>query len=135
MEPDVTIARLERRAAARRSRVEEHGIDSVTIRPGHHTRLLDVSACGALVETQHRLLPGSSVELHVQSASRRATSRGRVVRSTVAQLQASGVSYRGAIAFDQHLPWIVDDAGRRGASGPERRPAHPFRADATPECV
>jgi hypothetical protein len=41
--------------------LEKHGIVSACVRPGYRARLIDVSAGGALIETSHRLLPGTSV--------------------------------------------------------------------------
>jgi hypothetical protein len=46
----------------------------------------------------------------------------------------TGVSYRGAIRFDQHLPWFVDES-EKPINSPDSRPLHPSRAPATPEVV
>ena len=74
--------------------------------------LIDVSAGGALIETNHRLLPGTSVELQVETGTDRANVRGQVLRCAVVRVRPTWVCYRGAIAFDRHLPWFVDE--RRG---------------------
>ena len=101
----------ERRSARRREAFEEHRIVSAQVRPGHRARLIDVSAGGALIETSHRLLPGASVELQVETGTDRANVRGRVLRCAVVRLRPTWVCYRGAIAFDRHLPWFVDTRG------------------------
>jgi len=99
--------------------VEHHRIISTRIRPGHPANIVDVSAGGALIETMFRLLPGTSVELHVETSTRHTRVRGEVLRSAVTKLRADGVCYRGAIRFDRHLPWFVDDSSAPGgrASG------------------
>lgn len=124
----------DRRRTRRRHRVEDHGVLSVRIRPGYGARLIDVSADGALIETNCRLLPGNDVELHVETHTRRLTIRGRVLRCDVVHLRPSSVSYRGAIGFDRSLPWFIEEDGYRIPIA-EERSGVPFRADATPKVV
>jgi hypothetical protein len=107
----------DRRGMRRMEAVEEHRIVSASVRPGHRVRLIDVSAGGALIETSHRLLPGTSVELQVATGTDRASVRGRVVRCAVVRVRPTWVCYRGAIAFDRHLPWFIDE--RRERSTPQ----------------
>lgn len=107
---------------------------AIRIRPGHAARLIDLSAGGALVETNCRLLPGTDVELHVETATKRASVRGRVLRCAVVDVHPFAVTYRGAIGFDRHLPWLADNDGY-GVPGGERRGGAPFRADATPHVL
>jgi hypothetical protein len=101
----------DRRGVRRMDAFEEHRIESACVRPGHRARVIDVSAGGALIETNHRLLPGSEVELDVEKGTDRARVRGRVVRCSVVRIRPTWVCYRGAIAFDRHLPWFVDERG------------------------
>ena len=124
----------ERRQTRRHLHVEEHGIRSMRIKPGHHAKLVDVSAGGALIETHRRLLPGTSVELHMESERRQASVRGRVVRCAVVKVRPASVCYRGAISFDRHLPWFADASGYQVPSV-EARPTQPFRADTTPQVM
>jgi hypothetical protein len=124
----------ERRQTHRRQRPEEHGIVSTRVRPGHHATLIDVSAGGALIETNHRLLPGAAVELQVETGSARARVRGRVLRSIVSRVQPSRVCYRGAIGFDTYLPWFMGESGYVVPSA-DARPARADRADATPQVM
>ncbi len=99
----------DRRATRRFEAFEEHRIVSACVRPGHRARVVDVSAAGVLLETNHRLLPGTTVEVQVETGSDRACVRGRVLRCAVVRLRPTWVCYRGAIAFDRHLPWFVDE--------------------------
>jgi len=115
---------LERREARRR-RADEHGVVTARIRPGHQVTLIDLSPGGALVEAGRRLLPGSSVELHIQAADRHATMRGNVLRCSVVRVRPESMCYRGAIAFDRHLPWFAEPAGYD----------IPFRGDPTPQVL
>ena len=109
---------------------------SARVRPGYRATVIDVSADGVLIETDYRLLPGTSLELQMATTGERMTVRGRVVRSAVAGLEPSSVCYRGAIGFDRELAWFSEDAsGGYRVPGPGKRPGHAFRADATPQVV
>ncbi len=124
---------VDRRRARRRRSVEEHGIVAARVRPGHEVSMIDVSAGGALVETDHRLFPGTSVELHLEAENRRATVRGSVLRCAVVRLRSSSVCYRGAVGFDRHLPWFVDeDSTGYPVPSAEKRPGRAARAELTP---
>lgn len=101
----------DRRGAPRFEAFEEHRIVSASVRPGHRVRVIDASSRGALVETSHRLLPGTVVELQVETGTDRVSVRGHVLRCAVVRLRPTWVCYRGAIAFDRHLPWFVDERG------------------------
>jgi hypothetical protein len=123
----------ERRQSRRHVDAEDHGIVSTRVRPGHRARLIDVSAGGALVETTHRLLPGTSVELHVETRSHRTNVRGRVLRCAIVHVRPSWVCYRGAIGFDRHLPWLLDQSESAGDGS--IRSAVPLRAAVTPQVI
>jgi len=125
---------IDRRSTRRLHRIEEHGVVATRVRPGHRAHLVDVSAAGALIETSHRLLPGTTVELHLETETTHTRIRGRVLRCSVVRVRPSSVCYRGALAFDRDLPWFVDDTGRP-ADNHELRTMHPHRAPATPEVI
>ena len=125
----------DRRRTPRHGRVEEHGIVSAKVRPGREASIVDVSAGGALVETTHRLLPGTSVELRFETSAGRATIRGRVLRCAVAGVHASSMCYRGAIGFDRALPWFVPDGPGYGVHGHETRSAQPWREGSSLEVL
>jgi hypothetical protein len=110
---------IDRRKACRRHAFGEHGIDHARVRPGREVLIVNVSSGGVLVETPHRLLPGSLIELHLRTADRRVSVRGRVLRCAVARLRADDLWYRGAIGFDLELPWFSDrqEAGYQVPAG------------------
>jgi len=87
--------------------MEEHGIVSARVRPGHEVALINVSAGGALIECMRGLAPGSLIELYVTDGARCASVRGRVLNCAVVKLQPT-VSYRAAIGFDCELHWFAD---------------------------
>ena len=109
---------------------EPHGLRAVRIRPGHVAVLVNVSACGLLVETHRRLLPGTSVELQMDSDTRQATIRGQITRCSVSAVRATSIAYRGAVAFDRQLPWFAADA-EPATLQTGHRPALPEREDIT----
>jgi hypothetical protein len=98
----------DRREGRRLAGTEEHGIVSVVVRPGNPAMLIDISAAGALIETEHRLRPGASVDLVMERSEGRASARGRVLRCSVVRVQAASLCYRGAIGFDRPLPWFIE---------------------------
>ena len=109
---------------------------SARVRPGKCVTIVDVSASGALVETSHRLIPGASVELHLETEHRRLTVRGHILRCYVARVRSMAVCYRGAIRFDCGLPWLPDfESDGNSVPDSENRRGQPPRADATQEVV
>ena len=116
----------ERRAALRTRTVREHGIEQARIRPGREAAVIDVSAGGILIETRHRLLPGTTIELQLSIGDACTAVRGRVLRSAVACLRHGRVLYRGAIAFDQPLASL---GGIDGYAVPARATDHHYRRE------
>jgi hypothetical protein len=117
------------RRLTRRLTTGQHGIVNARVRPGYDVAVLDVSAGGALVESGHRLLPGSPVDLHLATPDDRVAVRGQVLRCFVARLRAAGIWYHGAIGFDRYLPWFMDeDPAGYGLPGAELRPRRGGRA-------
>jgi hypothetical protein len=96
--------------------------------------MIDVSSGGALIETGHRLLPGSYVELQMETGSRRDNIRGQVLRCSVVRVHAAALCYRGAIGFDRHVPWFVEPDGY-AIPTVEGRAGRPARADVTHQVV
>jgi hypothetical protein len=97
------------RRHSRRHGIGEHGIISARVRPGHAAVVIDVSAGGAFMEIPQRLLPGAAVDLQIETAQRRTTVRGRVVRCSVAGLHSTMVCYRAAVAFDHQWPHLESE--------------------------
>jgi hypothetical protein len=106
----MTLDILERRLTRRRQSVAEHGIVSARVRPGIDAAVVDVSTAGVLLETCHRLLPGTSIEVHFGRDARLPLVRGKVVRCVVARVGPDRVCYRGAILFDRRQPWLAEDS-------------------------
>jgi hypothetical protein len=134
----------ERRRNPRHARPEDHRIIAARVRPGYEVSVVNVSAGGVLIESSCRLLPGTSVELHLKQdapternreAPQSETVRGRVLRCMVCRLRSNSVCYRGAIAFDRHLPWFVPDDNGYGVPNSQRRSARDCWGDATPQVV
>ena len=96
----------DRRTARRSNRIAEHGIVRARVTLGHEASVVDGSTSGALIETHHRLLPGTTIELYMETGEHRRSIRGAVVRCTVTQLHAGALWYRSAIAFDLPATWL-----------------------------
>jgi hypothetical protein len=120
----------ERRRATRRGTFADHGIHTIRIRPGDGAEVIDVSEYGVLVETNRRLLPGTAVELQMETEKDRTILRGCVLRCAVSQVRAARVAYRGAIVFDRSLPWFMEEPGYAVPTG-EQRSGRPERAPST----
>jgi hypothetical protein len=124
----------ERRVAARRRTVGEHGIERARVRPGREAAVIDVSTGGILIETLHRLLPGTTIELQLTLADRCTSVRGRVLRSTVACLRHGRILYRGAIAFERPLAPLPETDGYAVPAAPSSDHGH-GRENATPPAL
>ena len=91
-----------------------------TLRPGCVVSLVDVSAGGALVEAPRPLRPGARVHLLVASTTRTVAVAAHVTRCLVWSLDPiDGVTYRGALKFEQRIEWQWGEPTRRGHDLPE----------------
>jgi hypothetical protein len=89
------------------------------LRPGRPAQIVDVSAGGALIETDTRLLPGTRVELQLGEPVALYKVKARILRCHVAVLERERVRYRGALMFEERLPfggkeqpgWVVASPG------------------------
>ena len=106
---DALLLPVERRRAPRTSNPAHHGVIDLRVRPGHQTVLVNLSLHGAAIETAYRLLPGSTVELQLETRQGRTTMRGRVLRCAVVGLAANQVTYGGGVCFESRLPWLDRD--------------------------
>jgi hypothetical protein len=79
-------------------------------RPGHRLVVIDVSSRGALVEAMRPLRPGSHLEVQLETDAHSAMLRARVVRCAVAALDASGVTYRAALSFNDSCELLREAA-------------------------
>lgn len=71
------------------------------LRPGRTVSLVNLSAGGALVESQRPLRPGSNVHLQVIADDKTIGLAAQVLRCAVAAIDGDGVQYRGALMFHQ----------------------------------
>jgi hypothetical protein len=99
-----TIAR-ERRASPRVAALTMSGMERARLRPGRMAHILDVSAGGALIETDWRLLPGTRFEMQLGDPVPLFQVAGRVLRCHVALLDRERIRYRGALMFEKQLPF------------------------------
>jgi len=97
-----TIA-YERRATPRISTAGTHGMERARLRPGRTAYIVDLSAGGALIETDWRLLPGTRVELQLGEPATIYRVAGRILRCHVSLLDRERIRYRGALAFEERL--------------------------------
>lgn len=81
---------------------------SALLRPGREVQLINVSAGGALVASDCRLLPGARTELQL-SGCPRVLVPGRVERCRITSLEP--LRYEGAIVFDRALEWFQRAVG------------------------
>jgi hypothetical protein len=93
----------DRRASPRVSTVEHAALANGKLRPGRLAKIVDVSAGGALIETDCRLLPGVRVELQLGEPVVIHRARGRVLRCHVFLLDRERIRYRGAVEFEEPL--------------------------------
>ncbi len=102
----------ERRASARVAGVAMPGMDRARLRPGRTAHVVDLSAGGALIETDWRLLPGMRVEIQVGEPVPLFRVTGRILRCYVALLGRERIRYRGALMFEEQVP--LGEATTRG---------------------
>src|SRR4030095_13566394 len=123
---------VDRRSGVRRRSIDQHGIVSARVKPGHDVELIDISSRGALVEGARRLLPGMAVELFLVAGDLCASVRGRVLRCAIVGLTPTSVSYRGAIVFDNDLPWFRERSRSADAGTVSGLPATPADGNQLP---
>jgi hypothetical protein len=98
----------ERRRAPRRVPQPGDALARVRLRTGRELAVVDISACGVLVEGSTRLVPGTHAEVHVVTRHGRTLVRTRVVRAFVSHLDADAVCYRSALAFETNVDTETD---------------------------
>jgi hypothetical protein len=95
------------------------------IRPGHQVRVLNLSPCGVLIDTNQRLLPGTTLELHLEAGAERHATRARVARCQVVTVLAAALVYRAGLELERPISWAVrartDVAGTSPAPPPHWR--------------
>ena len=99
-----TVVR-ERRASARVLALTIEGMERARLRPGRMAHIIDLSAGGALIETDWRLFPGMPVEMQLGEPVVLFRVAGRVLRCHVALLDRERIRYRSALMFEEQLPF------------------------------
>ena len=106
----------DRRRATRHQRDEVPWLWSAKLPWGTEVTLVDVSKTGVLVETTSRITLGSTLDLQFVGQNTNVSVPARILRSDVAQVDALGVRYRVAAAFNRDL-----DCSNRMRMPPPRR--------------
>lgn len=115
------LQQQERRQSRRHDGGDCGWLSHARLRHGLELLVIDLANGGACVEAPARLLPGSSVELHLAAPGWRWTAAARVLRCHVsALLPERGVRYRAALQFDRQLtppaPWDHEEGGAPAAA-------------------
>jgi hypothetical protein len=104
----------DRRAWPRVSAVGRSEMANGMLRPGRAAHIVDLSRGGALIETDWRLLPGTRVEFQFGEPATIRRVKGRIVRCHVALLDRERIRYRGALVFEEQLPFEESPACLEG---------------------
>lgn len=103
---------VERRRAVRRIPAATDPLSRARLRTGPELVVAEISNFGASVRTSTRLLPGTHVDVHLMTIGGRVLQRARVARAAVWTIDATGIAYQVALAFDA----AVDASARRVAA-------------------
>lgn len=99
-----------RKRAPRLSVSDVPWVSSVTLSLCQHLRLLNISSSGMLVESGARLSPGSATTVTIDGIRLALVVPARVVRYRIAAVDAVGVKYETAVAFDRPVEALIADA-------------------------
>jgi hypothetical protein len=82
-------------------------ITRATLRPGCTVHIVDVSAGGALLQTERPLRPGARVHFQIVTKLRVFSLAAKVLRCEVWMLDSlQGIVYRGALQFEQRCNFL-----------------------------
>jgi len=76
---------------------------------GPEVQLINVSRGGALLETDARMMPGSSICIRLVAADAVFLLRGKVIRSRASALRGQVLMYESAVMFDEPFPVILNE--------------------------
>jgi hypothetical protein len=119
-------------------------ISHATLRPGYVVHLIDLSAGGALVQTHRALRPGARVHFNLVLRERSFGLSARVLRCVVWTLDwREGISYRGALQFEERCELFremgtqggSDIPGWRASSPSEQGMGYPTDQESHAECA
>lgn len=99
-----------RKRAPRLSVSDVPWVSSVTLSLCQHLRLLNISSSGMLVESGARLSRGYATTVTIDGIRLALVVSARVVRYRIATVDALGVKYETALAFDRPVEALIADA-------------------------
>lgn len=84
-----------------------------TLRPGRHVEVVDLSPAGAQVQTDQPLRPGHRVHIRLVTDACAVSIAAHIVRCVVWAIHPEdGVTYRGALRFDERCVRLSEAAAR-----------------------
>jgi CheY-like chemotaxis protein len=101
-----SLQSADRRRAHRRSRNDVPWLSSITMSCGLEVRLINISTTGVLIETGSKFAPGSTTELRLTGSGTDTIVTVRFVRSEVARIDALGIKYYAAAAFENEVDLV-----------------------------
>ena len=109
-EKDSKGVEIERRRWPRMPPSVIPSLKSTRLLVGTDVQLLNVSRGGVLLETEARMIPGTTICIRLVAADAVFVVRGRVTRSRASLMRGTALLYESAIEFDELLPTILNDA-------------------------
>jgi hypothetical protein len=100
----------ERRTSCRKPPSAIPTLKKVSLSSGLEVTLINISRGGALIESNNRICPTTTICLRMVTAEGVYQLFGRVLRSRVCGLGA-GLRYQSAVAFHNELPLLLEDTG------------------------
>ncbi len=98
------------RRAHARLRAEDLKDLGARLASGAEIRLIDLSRSGAQFECDRRFLPNSTISLRLVTSDTTFVVSGRVVRSRIVRLDRGGLGYNVAVAFNELLQNLLEEA-------------------------
>lgn len=113
----------DRRRAPRRPKDQVPWLWSAKLPWGSEVTLVDVSRTGVLVETSSRVTLGSTLDFQFVGENTNISVPARILRTDVANVDALGVRYRVAAAFNRELDLLEAAAAEQEAADAAVNPA------------
>jgi hypothetical protein len=76
--------------------------------------VIDLSACGVLVEAVRPLRPGANVDVQLETDAHRGSIAALVVRCAVAAIDSESITYRAALSFTESCEWVREGLTQAG---------------------
>ena len=121
----------DRRRSPRRRPHGGEPLARLRLRTGREVLVVNVAACGVLVEAETRLLPGTNIDVHIVTPAGRATVRSRIVRAFVWRVSGDRIVYRGGLAFERDIDAAAGYAFPSPRSTVPRPEGRPYPGECT----